>query len=148
MNRPLYFLLLVACSVFPATSTSQVAVSRPIVVSMIQLIANPEKFDGKSIAVVGFLGLEYEANLLYLNMGDYDNVEVANALWIDTTEEIRKNREHLNLFYVRIEGTFRAGHGNKRSEFLVGGITDIKKCTFYSDPAHPLIERIKNAMHP
>ena len=58
MNRPLFFLLLVACSAFPATSASQVAPSRPIVVSMIQLIANPEKFDGKSVAVVGFLALE------------------------------------------------------------------------------------------
>jgi hypothetical protein len=116
-------------------------------VSILQLIATPEKFDGKPVAVIGFLGLDNEADLIYLSKEDYENVVLMNAIWVDKTEDMRKNSEHLNLKYVRIEGTFQSDH-EKRDGLSIGGIKDIKTCTFHSDPAHPLIERIKNAMHP
>lgn len=43
--------------------------TEPLHVSLIQLIANPEKYDGKQVAVVGFLRLEFEGNALYLFAG-------------------------------------------------------------------------------
>jgi len=54
----------------------------PLVVSLIQLIATPEKFEGKFIAAIGFLRLEHEGYLLYLGKDDYDNVVLADALWV------------------------------------------------------------------
>lgn len=138
---PLVMLVLgVVCSSETAT-----APTRPPVVSIVQLIATPEKFDGKLVSVIGFLRLEHEGYLLYLGKEDYDNVVLANALWVDATEEMGKNREKLELKYVKIVGTFRAGH-EKRNLFSPGGITDIKNCQFWSDPAHPLEGRVKS-MH-
>ena len=113
--------------------------------SMIQLIATPERFDGKQVSVVGFARLEHEAYLLYLSKHDYDNVILANALWIDATEDMGRNRDKLELKYVKVVGTFRAGH-EKRNLFSPGGITNIKSCEFWSDPGQPLEDRIKN-MH-
>lgn len=118
---------------------------RPLVVSMIQLIATPERFDGKLVSVVGFLRLSQEANLLYFDKSSYDNVMLENTLWLDPTEEMERDREHLEMKYVRIEGIFRLGN-KMRNNVSAGGITDIKSCEFYSDPAHPLEDRIK-AMH-
>jgi hypothetical protein len=135
-------MLLLACVCSSETAT---APASPSVVSVIQLIATPEKFDGKLISVIGFLRLEHEGYLLYLGKEDYDNVVLANALWVDATEEMGQNRVKLELKYVKIVGTFRARH-EKRNLFSPGGITDIKNCQFWSDPAHPLEGRIKS-MH-
>ncbi len=135
-------MLLLACVCSSKTAT---APASPPVVSIVQLIATPEKFDGKLISVIGFLRLEHEGYLLYLGKEYYDNVVLANALWVDATEDMGKNREKLELKYVKIVGTFRAGH-EKRNLFSPGGITDIKNCQFWSDPAHPLEGRIKS-MH-
>jgi hypothetical protein len=40
-------------------------------VPLIQLIANPEKWDGKEVRVVGFARFEYEGDALYLSEEDY-----------------------------------------------------------------------------
>ena len=135
-------MLLLACVCSSRTAT---APASPLVVSIVQLIATPDKFDGKLISVIGFLRLEHEGYLLYLGKEYYDNVVLANALWVDATEDMGKNREKLELKYVKIVGTFRAGH-EKRNLFSPGGITDIKNCQFWSDPAYPLEGRVKS-MH-
>lgn len=77
--------------------------------SKIRLIATPERFDGKTVTVIGFLRLEHEAYLLYLGKEDYDNVVLANALWVDATEDMGRSRDKLGMRYVKIVGTFRAG---------------------------------------
>lgn len=136
--------LFVACHCPSQTSP---APPSPSVVSVIQLIATPEKFDGKVVSLIGFLRLQYpEGYLLYLHKEDYDHALLENALWVDATEEMSKSREKLELKYVKIVGTFRSGH-EKRNLYSPGGITEIKSCQFWSDPAHPLEERIKNMHH-
>jgi hypothetical protein len=141
-----YLLVTLVLLLSASICASESAATSPMVVSVIQLIATPEKFEGKLISVIGFLRLEHpEGYLLYLHKEDYDNVELANALWVDATEEMGKNRGKLELKYVKIVGTFRAGH-EKRNLFSPGGITDIKDCQFWSDPASPLENKIK-AMH-
>jgi hypothetical protein len=112
---------------------------------MLQLIATPEKFDGKLVAVIGFLSLEPEGCAIYPNKEDYENVILENALWLDVPESMLKDREKLELKYVRIEGTFRAGH-EKRNWFSAGGITSIVSSRFWSDPAHPLEGRIRSML--
>jgi hypothetical protein len=37
---------------------------------MIQLIANPQAWDGKHVRVIGFLRLEFEGDALYLHRED------------------------------------------------------------------------------
>lgn len=128
---------------FSATCYSQASKTiAPVTVSIIQLIATPERFDGKLVSVTGFLRLEHEAYLLYLNKNDYENVLIENALWVDATEEMGKDKKNLELKYVRIIGTFRSGH-EKRNLYSPGGITEIQQCQFWSDPSNPLEDRIK-----
>jgi len=143
MRRHIVVVMLLFVSL--SSSKANTPPASPAVVSVIQLIATPEKFDGKLISVIGFLRLEHEGYLLYLSKNDYDNVVLANALWVDATEDMGKNREKLELRYVKLVGTFRAGH-EKRNLYSPGGITDIKNCQFWSDPDHPLESRIKS-MH-
>ena len=117
------------------------AIGKPSLVSMVQLLATPEKFDGKRIVVLGFLQIHQEADLLYLSKEDYDNVILGNTLWVDVTEEMGKRRETLGLKYVRLEGTFRAGN-EMRNRVSVGGITDITSCELWSDPSDPREKKI------
>lgn len=78
----------------------------PVDVTMVQLIANSEKFDGRLVRVIGFLRLEFEGNVLYLHREDYENAILGDGVWVDTTAEVMKQSKTLNMQYVLIEGTF------------------------------------------
>ena len=80
----------------------------PVHVSIIQLIATPERFDGKIVAVTGFLTIGRESDFLYLSQTDYEHALPENALTFDLTEGMGKDREQLNGRYVRLVGVFRA----------------------------------------
>ena len=80
----------------------------PVDVTMVQLIANPEKFDGKLVRVIGFLRLEFEGNVLYLHREDYENAILGDGIWVDITPEITKQSKTLNLHYVLLVGVFNS----------------------------------------
>jgi hypothetical protein len=78
-------------------------------VSLIKLISNPEKYDGKTIQVIGYLNLEFEGNAIYLHKEDYENGLTKNGFWVDFSREIQ-SRKTLNDYskrYVIIVGTFK-----------------------------------------
>jgi hypothetical protein len=77
-------------------------------VSMIQLIANPERYDGSPIRLIAFLNLEFEGNALYLHREDYEKSLSANAIWISLTDQQENSSKKLSGGYVLVEGTFRA----------------------------------------
>lgn len=77
-------------------------------VSMVQLIANPEKYDGTAIQVIGFVGLEPEGTAVYLHKEDHENGLTRNALGLDVSDEILKERKKYDRKYVIIRGTFNA----------------------------------------
>jgi hypothetical protein len=77
----------------------------PLRVGMIQLLATPEKFDGKLIQVSGFLRLEFEGNALYLHEEDYRHHLFKNGVWVDLAQS-----DSVNMHYVLIEGVFTATH--------------------------------------
>jgi hypothetical protein len=105
-----------------ATAVSCLAASQSAEsVSMVQLIATPEKFDGKAIQVVGFLRLEFEGNALYLHREDYDHGIYRNALWIEFPHD--QDGDKVNGRYVFVQGTFRAKlHGHM--DLFSGTISD------------------------
>jgi hypothetical protein len=87
--------------------------TEPADVSMIQLIASPEKYDGKLIRVIGFLRLEFEGDALYYHKEDYEQSISKNAVWVNTTPEMMKHKDQLNNHYALLEGVFdakRLGH--------------------------------------
>jgi hypothetical protein len=88
------------------------------------VIANPEKYDGKTISVVGFLRLEFEGNEIYLHQEDYTHAIYKNGLWVELTQELKNKAEELNMHYVLLSGTFDSGHKGNRS-LASGSITNI-----------------------
>jgi len=82
-------------------------------ISLIQLISNPDKYDGKVVRLEGFLRIEFEGNALYLHQEDDDHMLTKNAIWVDVNPDIMKRRTTLNKKYVFLEGTFYAkDHGH------------------------------------
>jgi len=72
-------------------------------ISIIQLISNPEKYDGKIISVAGFLNLEFEETALYLSQNDEEHKLRKNSIWIEKASD-RCSIYHKE--YVIITGTF------------------------------------------
>jgi len=76
-------------------------------VSIVQLIANSEKYHGKKVIITGYLNLEFEGNGIYLHKDDYLNSVYKNGLWCNIN--IVKY-EKFNKKYVVIEGVFNANN--------------------------------------
>jgi len=77
-------------------------------VSMIQLIANPQQYDGKPIRVMAFLHLEFEGNALYLHREDFDKSLLSNAVWISLDDQKIRTSKKFSGGYVLVEGIFNA----------------------------------------
>ena len=76
-------------------------------VTMIQLIANPEKYDGKLVRVIGVGNLEFEGNCLSLSKEDL-KYGVGNSIWIELSAKAITYEEakNYNGKYVIVEGIF------------------------------------------
>lgn len=77
-------------------------------VSMVQLIANPEQYDGKPIRLIAFLNLEFEGNALYLHREDFEKSILSNAVWISLDDQQMRTSRRLSRGYVLVEGIFDA----------------------------------------
>lgn len=124
-----------------STMHAQESTQQPTRVSLVQLIATPEKFNDKLVVVMGFLGMSREGDLLFLHQADAENMIDSNAIWVRRTEQIGKDREKLNMKYVRVIGSFRENFkeqlGNPR-----GGIPDVQNVTVWSYPANPISRKL------
>ena len=79
-------------------------------VSMVQLLATPERFDGRRVIVVGYLHRGFESSGLYLHREDHEFRLFTNGLWVNGG--CGKSLEY-NGWYVGMAGTFDAkGHGH------------------------------------
>ena len=79
-------------------------------VSIIDLIANPDKYHGRNVMIKGVVRLQFESNAIYLTKDCYNNRLSKNALWISLDEktlktDLRKLRKY-NGKYVLVEGVF------------------------------------------
>jgi hypothetical protein len=79
--------------------------------SIVNLIATPERYDGEQVQVRGYLHLENNGNALYLNEDDYKNKITANAIWIQFNEKFAKSKGVLDYDnkYVILIGKFDSG---------------------------------------
>ena len=99
-------------------------------VSLISLIATPEKYHNKKVRVIGAGRLEFEGNAICLSKDDLVYGISRNCLWTNVDpESIRSTKEKLEEFndkYVLIEGVFNSentGHMGMNS----GGIENINR---------------------
>ena len=107
-------LALSAIIVLFAASAEPVSGSIENTVSIVQLIATPEKYQGKVVQVIGFLRLEFEGNAIYLHEDDYKHAIYKNGLMIVNNANIEAKAGKINLHYVILEGTFDGDNlGNK-----------------------------------
>jgi hypothetical protein len=118
------------------------AVNQAIPASLIQLIANPEKYDGKLVTVQGFLKLG-EHPALWVHDEDFKNVLWSNSIWVEPSAQMVREGEAIEFMYVDLEGVFRAGHQG-HLYFLSGGIGQIRSCTAWSNPRRPRSLRAEN----
>jgi hypothetical protein len=124
----LTFLVLALASILIPKVTAE----EPLDVSILQLIATPKTFDGKTVRVVGFLHLEFEGNELYLHKVDYDNSIYFNGIWVDLNRDEMKAKMSLDLKYVLVTGIFDAtkrGHNGLSS----GTISKIQNIEIWSE---------------
>lgn len=96
-------------------------------VSLIELIANPLRYDGKRIQVIGFLRLEFEGDALYLHREDFENAISQNAIWFDRPRDLsKKQAEAVNTKYAICGGIFKA-HAHGHMGLFSGTLTGITR---------------------
>jgi hypothetical protein len=112
-------------------------------VSLIELIANPEAYDGKRAQVEGYLHLGFEHQAIYLHQEDFELGMSKNALWVDLSGEIGwKQSLGLSDRYVICAGTFRARDLGHMAAFS-GAIASVTRL----EPI-PRLPRVPAKAHP
>ncbi|MCA6421975.1 MAG: hypothetical protein IM568_04030 [Flavobacterium sp.] len=79
-------------------------------VSIINLIANPEKYYGKRVSVTGYMITEFEGTAIYLSREDYDNRIYKNSIFLLIGKG--NDYQYYNKEYVNLDGTFMEGNGH------------------------------------
>lgn len=98
-------ILAVAVAGTPGASGAQ---DQPTSVSIIQLLATPERYEGRLIRVQGVAHFAFEESALYLHREDADCMNSSNGLWLRTAA-----RDGLSDAFVIVEGWFTAKeHGH------------------------------------
>ncbi|MBI4707625.1 MAG: hypothetical protein HY761_06845 [Candidatus Omnitrophica bacterium] len=113
MKKFIIILFFLSFILFETISFSQKMTRYPLQISIINLIATPEKFHGEKILVSGFVQIDFEGNAIYLSKTDCEKIFTKNAIWlsIDHIKEFDNFKEG----YATIEGVFDAmdnGHGD------------------------------------
>lgn len=107
----LFFVLPKKSRFIDHSSESWVYDDRPYV-SLVSLIADPEKYHGKAVTVSGIVNIGFESDSIYLSECDYKYGNFSNSVWLSisgsvlgtTYEELQK----ANGKYVTIEGNVDA----------------------------------------
>ncbi len=141
MKRTIWQLALVCVIFFSISHAARGQAESPQPVSFLELIANPNKFDGKLILVTAFLGLDPpDGNMLYLHKEDYDNGILPNAVDIEVTNQMWIDREKLDGSYVTVVGVFQSA---EKALSRFSGITDVRSCAFRSQPGNPIRGKLR-----
>lgn len=83
-------------------------------VSIVQLLANPQAYEGKRVEVSGFVNIEFEGNAIWLHKEDFMRGLYQNALWLNVSEGGCVDASGMPLSaYASLSGTFTAKlHGH------------------------------------
>jgi len=98
--------LALTCVLVCVVGRKPTGAEEPRDVSLVQLIANPDSFDGRPIRVVGYLTIEFENTELYLHREDAEQALYKNGVWADLGRAETKKYSTMNKKYVVVEGVF------------------------------------------
>lgn len=76
--------------------------------SIIELIANPDKFDGKVVRIIGVINIDFESNAIYLTKEHWANSVTTNGVWLTIDKNLADKRKWGNGRYFLVEGVFHA----------------------------------------
>jgi hypothetical protein len=98
--------------VLAATAAASLGASgasdEPQRVSIIQLLATPERYEGRLVQVRGVAHFEFEESALYLHREDADCMNSSNGVWLDSSLY-----DHLSDEFVVVQGWFTSrSHGH------------------------------------
>lgn len=113
-------------------------------VSLVQLIATPERFDGKLVGVVGFCNLEFEGDAIYLHREDFESSLLRNAVALQIPPSLRAQGKDLSRQYVIVEGRFRAPQPGAVN-LWAGGLEAVRR--FERCPSRTDMERLRAKDH-
>ena len=121
----------------------------PIPVSLIELIASPEKFDSKLVTVQGFLRIGHEKKhaaeaILYLHEEDAKNLLGSNSVLVLPSEQMLQDIEKIDREYVMLTGFFHVVRAVGDDLHTPGLIKDVRNCATWSDPKRPIGEQRNN----
>jgi len=105
-----------------------------ISVSIVQLLATPEKFHGKLIRVIGFVHIEFESCAIFLHADDFKYHIYKNALEIGVPIWAAKNPKKYNNHYALIEGVFDSTNPGHMG-LCNGSIREITRISPIPNPA-------------
>jgi hypothetical protein len=117
MRNSLMIVLLIFCSIKTIAQNDTIAEPKQIKerpktveVSIITLIANPEKFYGKRVTITGYMSSEFEGTAIYLSREDYDNQIYKNSIFLLIGKG--DNYQYYHKEYVTLDGIFIEGNGH------------------------------------
>lgn len=96
-------------------------------VSLVRLLATPERYDGRRVRVSGFLTLGFEDLGVHLDENAYEAGLRMNALWLDPPNWLTPTATRkLNRRYGEVAGTFDASeHGHMG--VYAAALTDLRR---------------------
>ena len=94
-------------------------------VSIIQLLANPEKYDKQVVAITGYVKDEFENSGIYFSIDDAQKAVVLNGIGLDGLN-IKNSTKKLNNKFCVVVGTFEMINNTAYPQFS-GRLIHIEK---------------------
>jgi hypothetical protein len=112
---------------------SAASAGEPIYASLVQLLATPERFDGKLVQVVGYVHLEFEGNQICLHREDVRVHLSRNCLWLVPPELSADARSQASDRYNIVIGRFNARSKGHMGLFS-GAIEEVSRLDPWGPP--------------
>jgi len=106
-----------------ATESLSAGLQEYLPVSIVNLLAAPDRYDGRAVAVSGFVSLKFEDEALYLHREDWQRGLTRNAVWLSMNSNLRSTAKKFDRRYATVKGVFssvQSGHGG-----LFGGTVTV-----------------------
>lgn len=104
-------------------------------VSLVTLLANPQRYDGQKLLVSGFVTLEHEGTGLHLDRASYEAGLRKNAVWLERPKWLNpSDARRLNRRYATVAATFDASQFGHMGLFS-GALTHVRKISPTYTPA-------------
>lgn len=119
--------VLVACSDSVSADGPAEAIGRERVVSLVELLVNPQAFEGSRINVQGFFDRKGE---LFITRDHAEMFDFSSAIMVEDQAPDGYVTYHCADSYARLEGTFRrkegpSGQGTDSNSFVIAELTRV-----------------------